>query len=314
MIGQSVLNIIDRTKYNVTWISGPFNISGAGQHYFGFDLTNLEETIDLFNTVNPDVVLHLAGLNGGIAFNASKPFTICWNTITMAQNVLKCAVDFKVEKVASILASCSYPDLGQNELKESDIWNGASSPSVECHGMAKRYLYLLSRQAYKEHGLNAISLVMNNSFGPMDRFEETRAKVVGGMIKRFVKAKEDNLPEIICWGDGSPKRELIYCNDSSKLILLALEKYNDPMEPLNIGSQNEITIKELAETIKSVVGYNGNIIWDTSKPNGQMRKKLDLTKMNNILLNNENFQYTDFKTAISETANWYIQNKDTWKK
>jgi GDP-L-fucose synthase len=314
MIGRAILDTIDKTKYDVKWISGPFNSIENGTHYFGYDLTDCQSTVELFEATNPDVVLHLAGLNGGIAYNAAKPFTICWNTIAMAQNVLKCAVDFKCQKVVSILASCSYPDLGEQELQEKDIWNGASNPSVECHGMAKRYLYLLSRQAYKEHGLNAVSLIMNNCFGLFDRFDQQRSKVVGGMIKRFVEAKEQNLPEILCWGDGSPKRELLYAKDAAKLILLALDKYDDAMTPLNIGSMNEITIKELAETIKSAVEYYGNIVWDTSKPNGQMRKKLDLTRMNDALLDGQNFPYTIFHSAIKDSVDWYIKNKDTWTK
>lgn len=301
MIGRAIQNEINKDLYRV--------IAPTKEE---LNLLSLDQTQAYFRNYLPHQVIHLAGINGGIGYNKSYPATIYFSTVQMGLNVLKCSSDYGIEKTVSLLASCSYPD-GQsdNELAESSLHLGPPNPSVECHGQAKRTLEIYARQLRSEFQVNAISLVMNNSFGPYDRFDPQRSKVVGGLIKRFVEAKKNNEPSITCWGDGSPLREFVYCKDAAKLILSALQNYNEPT-PLNIGSPSEVSIKTVANTIAEAVDYKGQIIWDTSKANGQMRKKLDLTKMNAALLDKK-FEYTPFPTAIAETVNWYMENP-TWAK
>lgn len=300
MIGRAIQEVINKDLYRV--------IAPTKEE---LNLLSLEQTQAYFRNYLPHEVIHLAGINGGIGYNKSYPATIYYNTVQMGLNVLKCSQDYGCSKVVSLLASCSYPD-GQSdkELEESTLHLGPPNSSVECHGQAKRTLEIYSRQLRNEFQINAISLIMNNSFGPYDRFDPQRSKVVGGLIKRFVEAKRND-EAITCWGDGSPLREFVYSKDAARLILLALEKYNE-LTPLNIGSPSEISIRTVAQTIAKELDYQKPIFWDISKPNGQMRKKLDLTKMNSLLLN-ERFEYTPFPTAIKETVNWYMENP-TWSK
>lgn len=300
MIGRAIQEVINKDLYKV--------IAPSKEE---LNLLSLEQTQAYFRNYLPHEVIHLAGINGGINYNKLYPATIYYNTVQMGLNVLKCSQDYGCGKVVSLLASCSYPD-GQSdkELEESTLHLGPPNSSVECHGMAKRTLEIYSRQLRNEFQINAISLVMNNSFGPYDRFDPQRSKVVGGLIKRFVEAKKND-EAITCWGDGSPLREFVYSKDAARLILLALEKYNE-LTPLNIGSPTEISIRTVAQTIAKELDYQKPIFWDISKPNGQMRKKLDLTKMNSLLLN-EQFEYTSFPIAIRETLNWYMENP-TWLK
>lgn len=302
MIGSAIIKIIDTEKYEI--------LAPSTEQ---LNLLYLEQTQSYFKNYLPDMVIHLAGKNGGIEYNRLFPATIAWETVQMAQNILRCAADYGVKKCLSVLASCSYPDQGELELEECTLHTGKPNKSVACHGYAKRWLDILSQQFSKESQLQAVNVILTNSFGEGDRFDSLRSKVVSGMIKKFIIAKLENKEHIECYGDGKPLRELIYCKDAAKLILLALEKHNDIELPINIGTPFETSILELANTIRNACQYNGQIIWDTSKTNGQMRKKLSLTRMNSILLDNQKFNYTPFKEAILSTVQWYMENP-TWAK
>jgi len=278
------------------------------------DLLCPTQTKMLFKWAEPDYVVHLATYSGNGQFNQKYPFDTYWRTTQMALNVFEAARLCKVKKILSVLSSCSVADKGDVELTENDLHNGMPNQSIESHGFAKRNLHAISRCIFKQHGIPAVCCIVNNSFGPRDSFQPEKTKVVGALIKKFVDAKINGANSVINWGTGIAKRELIYSKDAAKLILMALANYNDSLTPINIGHPQEFSIRELSEMIKEIVGFDGHIVWDHSFSDGQLRKKLDLTRMNSELLSSTPFEYTDMKTAMKETIDWYSENRLTWKK
>lgn len=289
MVGRAVISSL-RNREAAVW----------GVYHQDVDLLNLQETRHTFEIAAPEYLIHAAGWNGGIEWNKMYPADIFYRTSQMALNVLKCCEQYKIDKCLSILASCSYPNNQESVLKEDTLWDGAPNGTVECHGLSKRVLDAYSRQLRKQHDINAVTVVLTNSYGPYDSFDLEKTKVVGALIRKFVEAKETNSPRVECWGTGSPKREFMFCNDAGEAIVQALEKYDEEI-PLNIGTGIEVTIKELVEIIVGEVGYQGEVFWDTSKPDGQMKKLLDTTKMKSIL----DVQLVSLKEGIKETIDWY---------
>jgi GDP-L-fucose synthase len=268
------------------------------------DLLDFDRTYTYFYHSKPDYIIHLATYSGNISFNKKYPADTFYKTAQIGLNVLTAAKELKVQKVVSILSSCAIADQGKDELYESDLWKGQPNSSIESHGFAKRNLDAYSRQLYHQHGLNYVCCILNNSFGPKDHFDLEKTKVVGALIKRFVDAKKANLPNVECWGTGSPLREFIYSYDAGEGIVQVLEKYNDSLEPINITADNEISIKDLTELIVDIVGYKGEVTWDITKGDGQMRKKLNTDKMNQYIKIN----YTPMRQALEHTIKWYIKN------
>jgi len=270
------------------------------------DLLDIDQVRSRFQQFKPDYVIHAAGYNGGIEWNKKYPSTIFYRTVQMGLNVLEMSHRFSVSRVQSIISSCAYPNTDAEELKEEDFWNGPSNDSVDCHGHAKRFLDAFSRQISKQHeGTRATSVVLNNSYGPYDSYDPHKTKVVGAMVKRFVDAKNDNLPFVECWGSGSPLREFVYSKDAGELIVKALESYCNPWFPLNLSTGIEVSIKELAETTAKVVGYEGEIRWDTSKQDGQLRKKLNTDRMFEELYPEDKPKFTSLEEGLKKTVEWY---------
>lgn len=259
-------------------------------------------------TVKPDYVIHAAGWNGGIEWNRRYPEAIYYKTSLMALNVLKSCVNSSVEKVVSIISSCAYPNGLIGAMKEDDFWNGLPNTSVECHGLSKRMLDAYSRQINREHGLMAVCAVLTNSYGPCDSFHPDKTKVVGALIRKFVEAKERGDKEVVCWGTGAPLREFMYSEDAGSALVEVLSKYDDPTKVINVGSGQEVSIKELTETISEVVGYEGNVVWDADKQDGQMRKLLDSSRFRDLLV--EGWANHSLKYGIGVTVEWYKQNKE----
>lgn len=270
------------------------------------DLLNPHDISERLISVKPDYVIHAAGWNGGIEWNRKYPATIFKNTALMALNVLYYSAILGIKKVVSVLASCSYPDSLTGAMNEKDLWNGLPNQSVECHGLSKRILDAYSRQLYKEHNFNSVCCVLTNSYGPYDSYHPDKTKVVGALIRKFVEAKLNNLEEVVCWGTGAPLREFIYCEDAAIGIVNVLMKYEDNNSVINIGSGQEVSIKELTNIIASEVGYDGNIIWDTNKPDGQMKKLLDSSKYRKMFP----CTFSSLQYGIKETVKWYTENKE----
>jgi|TARA_Y100000296_G_scaffold84357_1_gene117478 GDP-L-fucose synthase len=265
------------------------------------DLLDFEQTLRVFKAFEPEYCIHAAGYNGNINFNKLYPSDIFYNTTVMGLNTLKACALVGVEKVVSTLASCAYRST-DDPLREQDFNLGLPDRSVEAHGLSKKALYYYSKQIYKQYGTLAVCTIFNTAYGPHDSFNVNKTKVVGGLIKKFTDAVENDDQKVVCWGTGRPRRELIYCDDAAEGILQTLEKYNDVEQPINIGFNKDISIKELAELISSIVGFRGDIVWDLDKPDGQYRKILDSTRMKEY--NIEIKKSVAIEEGIVKTINW----------
>ena len=305
-LGQHVQEYLNNQSADVICAADFTNLLTSGCK--NIDLLDINLVKKIFQTIQPEIVLHLAGYNGGINFNIENPADIFFRNTIMGLNVLEAAKQHKIKKVVSITASCGYPCLKplkdcENEIMyEEDYLDGPPHDSVAPHAYAKRNLQLASKFYNQQYGLNAVCLCPTTLYGPGDTYDLSRTKVMGALIKKIVDAKERNAPEIEMYGSGSARREFIYVKDAAQLICEASLKYNDSKEPLNIGSGQEISIKELVDLICSIIGYNGHILWDKTKPDGQLRKLLDSSKMRAVL---GKYQFTSLEDGIKATIEDY---------
>lgn len=240
------------------------------------DLTKEE----LFTCCPVDAVIHLAANVGGIGKNRRLPATLAEDNLRMGLNVISYCVKNKCKLV---LAStiCSYPKFAKVPFKESDLWNGYPEETNAPYGLAKKMLMVLSEACHREHGLEQITLLPVNLYGPYDNFDLEDSHVIPAMIRKMHESKESNNPTVTLWGDGSPTREFLYVEDCAGAFVSAISKTCDG--PVNVGSGMEIAMRDLANMVKEVVGYDGDIIWDSSKPNGQPRRCLDVSKAASVL-------------------------------
>jgi GDP-L-fucose synthase len=220
----------------------------------------------------------------------------------MGVQLMEAARQAGVEKFVAIGTVCAYPKFTPVPFKEEDLWNGYPEETNAPYGLAKKMM-LVQAQAYRQqYGFNAIYLLPVNLYGPGDNFNPNSSHVIPALIKKFAEAKEKNSETVEVWGDGSPTREFIYVEDAAKGIILAAENYNGS-EPVNLGSGFEISIKDLAGTIKKIVGFKGEIVWDKTKPNGQPKRKLDTSRAKKYF----GFEATTgFETGLRETIEWYL--------
>jgi len=254
-----------------------------------------------------DIVIHLAGNVGGIGYNQQYPGTLFYDNLIMGVQLMEEARKAGVKKFVTIGTICSYPKFTPIPFKEKDLWNGYPEETNAPYGLAKKML-LVQGQAYnQQYGFNAITLLQVNLYGPGDNFDPRSSHVIPALIRKFMEAKGKNLPEVIVWGTGKPTREFLYVEDAVKGIILATEKYNKP-DPVNLGSHFEISIKDLADIISKTVGYEGKIVFDTSKPDGQPRRKLDISKAE------QEFGFkakTNFEKGLKKTISWYKNSFST---
>lgn len=250
----------------------------------------------------PDYIYNLAGYNGGISLNQSHPADIFGQTLKMTLNVFDVAVHHNITKVVTPLTSCGYPPY-ETPLKEEDYLQGEIHGSVRGHGYAKRSIFIYGQLLNKQYGNRFVFPIFNNCFGPHCRVDEPdRLKVCDSLIVKFVEAEKHNKPQVILFGDGSPYRELLFGNDAAAALINIMQEYEDYEQPINLGWGRDIQIKILAELIKEKVGYQGEIVWDTTKSNGVSRKLLDINKMQNTL----NWRpSTMLEDGIAETIKWY---------
>lgn len=281
-----------------------FGAKPVCSHSREYNLNEYEQTRALFITYRPDFVIHCAGYNGGIEFNRLYPADILDQNIRMALNVHKASHEFGVQKVLSIITSCAYPD-GADVLKEETLWDGLPNETIRGHGIAKRTLQVCAEQYHKQYGLDAVCTAVTNLYGPGDTFDLTRTKVVGAVIRKVVEAHQAGT-DVEFWGTGAPLRQFMYVDDAAEAIVSALENYNEHDKPLNIGVNYEFTIRELVDTVVDAVGYEGNVTWDESKGDGQMRKMLDISHAEEVI----EWSNTGFADGIRKTVEWYIANKD----
>ena len=264
------------------------------------DLRNLPDALEAFKNI--DFVIHMAGITGGIEFTKKNQGSVYFDNITINTNVMESCRLNGVKKIISIGSVCSYPKFPELPFKEDDIWNGYPEEVNAPYGLAKKML-IVQGEAYKnQYGMSSQVLLVTNLFGPEDTFEKDKSHVVPAIIVKFHDAIINQKKEVVLWGDGSPTRDLLFVEDLTDAILLSISS-NSNASPINIGSGNEISIRDLAMLIKELMGGTFNIVWDTSKANGQPRRILDITRAKNELGFTPK---TSIKEGIKKTIDFYI--------
>ncbi len=252
-----------------------------------------------------DIVIHLAAKVGGIGFNRANPATLFYDNALMGIQIIEAARREGVEKCVIIGTVCAYPKFTEVPFREEDLWKGYPEETNAPYGLAKKML-LVQTQAYREqYGFNAIYLLPVNLYGPRDNFDPASSHVIPALIRKFVEAVDEGRGEVEVWGTGSASREFIYVQDAARGIALAAEHYNGP-EPVNLGSGKEISIRDLVNMIARLTGYEGEIVWDHSKPDGQPRRCLDTSRAK------REFGFEagmEFSQGLEETIAWYQANR-----
>lgn len=291
-----------------SFVSDELRADGArvvpvGHH--DYDLRHRDEIDRMLAQVRPKAIVHLAAVVGGIGANQASPGRFFYENAIMGIELLEASRVAGVNKVVVAGTVCAYPKFAPVPFREDGIWNGYPEETNAPYGLAKKML-LVQGQAYRqEYGMNMIYLIPVNLYGPGDSFDVETGHVIPGMIRKFVEASESGQPSVVLWGDGSPTREFLYVRDAARAFRLALESYDEP-EPVNLGSGEEISIRDLAEKVREAVGFTGAIEWDPSRPNGQPRRKLDTSRAE------ERFGFraeTSFDDGLRETIDWYRSNR-----
>lgn len=293
---------------------------GANAIPLGSDDWNLlyrrEMTGQVCNSLRKtDLVIHLAGYNGGISFNAKNSADIFYENTVMGLNLLDACAEFEIPKVVSVVTSCAYPsltnvgDFAREICREDDFLEGPPHDSVACHGYAKRNLQLASQFYRDQYDLCAVTCCLTTLYGPGDSFDPERTKVMGGLIERLMQAKRKGQSQFVGWGTGEARREFIYVEDAARDLLLAAIHYADSTSPLNVGTGTEISIRDLTKLVAQAVEYEGEISWDTSKPDGQMRKKLDTSRWSKMT-EQYSLTYTPLSEGLKKTVEWYKANHE----
>jgi len=278
-----------------------------------YDLRNIEAIRQLFADAHqsqavghksPVYVIHLAAHVGGIGANRAKPAEFFYDNLMMSVPLMHEAWRTGVAKFVAIGTVCAYPKFTPTPFHEDDLWNGYPEETNAPYGLAKKMMLVQSQTYREQYGWNSIFLLPVNLYGPRDNFDLETSHVIPALIRKCLEAKARGDAEIVAWGDGSPTREFLYVEDAAEGIILASERYN-ASDPVNIGSSFEVSIRELLETIARLTGFEGRIVWDTSKPNGQPRRKLDVSRAK------EWFGFvskTSFKDGLQRTIDWYSTN------
>jgi len=254
--------------------------------------------------MKPDIVIHLAAVVGGIGANREHPGKFFYKNLIIGVQLIEQARLQNIEKFVAIGTVCAYPKFTPVPFREDDIWNGYPEETNAPYGLAKKMLLVQSQAYRQEYGFNSIFLVPVNLYGPGDNFDPASSHVIPALIKKCVDAIKAGDDYIECWGTGNVSREFIYVADAAEGILMATENYNGS-EPVNIGAGFEITIKELVEKIAKLTSFKGEIRWDTSKPDGQPRRRLDVSRAKKLF----SFEAkTDFDKGLKTTMDWYRQH------
>lgn len=271
-----------------------------------YDLTDITDIRRMLNDAQPDLIIHLAALAGGIGANLARPAEFFYKNLMMGVPLLHEAWEQGVEKFVAIGTICAYPKFTPVPFKEEHLWDGYPEETNAPYGLAKKML-LVQSQAYREqYGFNSIYLLPVNLYGPRDNFNLETSHVIPALIRKMIDAENRGEDEIVLWGDGSPTREFFYAGDAARGIVMAAERYNRS-EPVNLGAGMEISIKDLAQLISELSGFSGRIVWDTSKPNGQPRRALDTTRAK------EYFGFEaemHFEEGLKRTIDWYRQQPE----
>lgn len=269
------------------------------------DLRHKENIERVIRESRPQVIIHLAARVGGIGANRAHPAEFFYDNLMMGVQLMHHAWEAGVEKFVAVGTVCAYPKFAPVPFREDDLWNGYPEETNAPYGLAKKMLLVQSQSYRQQYGFNSIYLLPVNLYGPRDNFNPESSHVIPALIKKCVEARERGADHIDAWGDGSPTREFLYVEDAAEGLVLAAEKYDKP-DPVNLGSAFEISIKDLTETIARLTGFTGEIRWDTSQPNGQPRRKLDVSRAEREF----GFRsHTSFEDGLKKTIDWYLQSR-----
>ena len=271
-----------------------------------YDLTRAADVERMYADLRPEIVIHLAAVVGGIGANRDSPGRFFFENVMLGALTMELARQHGVEKFVGIGTICAYPKLAPVPFLEDDLWNGYPEETNAPYGIAKKML-LVQGQAYRqEYGFNAIHLLPVNLYGPHDNFDPKSSHVIPALIRKCLEAAEAGAPEVVIWGTGNATREFLFVEDCAEGIVLATERYDDP-EPVNLGAGFEIPIRELAQLVADLTGFTGRLTFDRSKPDGQPRRMLDVTRAE------RRFGFratTDFHAGLRRTIGWYRAHRE----
>jgi GDP-L-fucose synthase len=272
-----------------------------------FDLTREDDVERLYREVKPTAVMHLAAEVGGIGANRDNPGRYFFANMAMGLHLIEGARRHGVKKFVQTGTICAYPKFTPVPFKEAELWNGYPEETNAPYGIAKKSLMVMCQAYRQQYGLDAIYLLPVNLYGPRDNFHLHSSHVIPALIRKCVEARDRGDKEIVAWGTGSASREFLYVDDCAQGLVLSLEKYDSP-EPMNLGSGREITIRELTELVAKVARFNGRIVWDASKPDGQPRRCLDVTRAAEAI----GFRAkTTLEEGLKRTVEWFEGNRQT---
>ena len=270
-----------------------------------YNLVDIEAVKRLYQDSRPDIVIHLAAVVGGIGANRANPGKFFYDNLMMGVQMMEMSRSFCLEKFVAIGTICSYPKFTPVPFKEENLWDGYPEETNAPYGLAKKMMLVQSQAYRQQYGLNSIFLLPVNLYGPRDNFNPDFSHVIPALIKKVFDAKDKKEKEIVVWGTGKATREFLYVEDAADGIVLATEKYDKP-EPVNIGAGFEISIRDLAELICELTGFDGKLVWDTSQPDGQPRRCLDTSRAE------REFGFKakiDLRAGLEKTIDWYSKNR-----
>ena len=270
-----------------------------------YDLVDMKAVKRVYQDLGPDMVIHLAARVAGIGANRANPGKLFYDNLMMGAQMMEVGRQFGVEKFVALGTVCAYPKFTPVPFKEENLWSGYPEETNARYGLAKKMLLVQSQAYRRQYGFNAIYLLMVNLYGPRDNFDPESSHVIPALIRKSFDAIENKRDKIVIWGDGTPTREFLYVEDAAEAILSASERYNKS-DPVNVGAGFEISIKDLAEMIAKLSGFQGRIICDRTKPNGQPRRCLDTSKAEREF----GFEAkTSFEEGLKKTMEWYGEKR-----
>jgi GDP-L-fucose synthase len=271
-----------------------------------YDLTRMDAIRRLYDDARPDLVIHLAAVVGGIGANRARPGEFFYKNLMMGTQLMEEARLRGIEKFVAIGTVCAYPKFTPIPFREENLWDGYPEETNAPYGLAKKMLLVQSQAYRQQYGFNSIFLLPVNLYGPRDNFDLETSHVIPALIRKCVEAKERGLDRLEVWGTGEASREFLYVEDAAEGILLAAERY-DESEPVNLGADFEIKVKDLVDHIVRLVGFKGEIVYDRTKPDGQPRRRLDTTRAR------EKFGFqaaTPFEEGLRKTIDWYLVERN----
>jgi len=271
------------------------------------DLRDQAEVNTFFANENPDYVFLAAAKVGGIGFNKECPADFVRDNLQIQTNVIDAAYRNGCQKLLFLGSACIYPKMAPVPIKEEYLMTGPLEPTNDGYALSKIVGYQMCKKYTEQHGFPTVSVMPNNLYGINDNFIPSQCHVIPSFINRFIQAKENNLPEVVCFGDGTPTREFLFSDDLADGLIFLMNNYGSP-EVINIGPNREVSIKELSELVAKYVGYTGEIVWDTTKPNGTPRRALDTSKMDALGWKAK----TSLEDGLEYTIKWFLENRSNY--